>query len=136
MHHIVSRDRGSIQTLCKRAVLLEKGTVIKGGKPEEVMDFYNALIAKKVNAMVRVGELQNGSIQTRSGSGDVSIESVTLHDAAADPIEYLSVGEHVSLLISTRVTQRQPGVGRWLSDQGQTGAASAWHQRVALGLQR
>ncbi|MEX5591062.1 ABC transporter ATP-binding protein, partial [Pseudomonas urmiensis] len=47
---IVSHARGSIQALCSRAILLEKGTVIKDGKPEEVMDFYNALIAEKENA--------------------------------------------------------------------------------------
>jgi lipopolysaccharide transport system ATP-binding protein len=105
---IVSHDRGSIQTLCNRAILLEKGTVIKDGKPEEVMDFYNALIAEKENATVQVRELQDGSIQTRSGSGEASIESVTLHNAAGDPIEYVSVGENVSLRIATRINSSIP----------------------------
>ncbi|WP_046489772.1 ABC transporter ATP-binding protein [Pseudomonas veronii] len=105
---IVSHDRGSIQTLCNRAILLEKGTVIKDGKPEEVMDFYNALIAEKENATVQLRELEDGSIQTRSGSGEASIESVTLHNAAGDPIEYVSVGENVSLRVSTRINSDIP----------------------------
>lgn len=105
---IVSHDRGAIQALCNRAILLEKGTVIKDGKPEEVMDFYNALIAEKENATVQVRELQDGTIQTRSGSGEASIESVTLHNAAGDPIEYVSVGENVSLRISTKVNSAIP----------------------------
>lgn len=105
---IVSHDRGAIQALCNRAILLEKGTVIKDGKPEEVMDFYNALIAEKENATVQVRELEDGSIQTRSGSGEASIESVTLHNAAGDPIEYISVGENVSLRISTKVNNAIP----------------------------
>ncbi|MGX1187558.1 lipopolysaccharide transport system ATP-binding protein [Pseudomonas sp. F-14 TE3623] len=105
---IVSHDRGAIQALCNRAILLEKGTVIKDGKPEEVMDFYNALIAEKENATVQVRELQDGSIQTRSGSGEASIESVTLHNAAGDPIEYISVGENVSLRICTKVNSAIP----------------------------
>ncbi len=105
---IVSHDRGAIQALCNRAILLEKGTVIKDGKPEEVMDFYNALIAEKENATVQVRELQDGSIQTRSGSGEASIESVTLHNAAGDPIEYISVGENVSLRISTKINSAIP----------------------------
>lgn len=105
---IVSHDRGAIQALCNRAILLEKGTVIKDGKPEEVMDFYNALIAEKENATVQVRELQDGSIQTRSGSGEASIESVTLHNATGDPIEYISVGENVSLRISTKINSAIP----------------------------
>jgi len=49
---IVSHDRSAIQSLCDRAVLLERGFVIKDGYPEEVMDFYNAIIAEKENATV------------------------------------------------------------------------------------
>ncbi|HDZ9478235.1 TPA: ABC transporter ATP-binding protein, partial [Vibrio cholerae] len=45
----VSHDKGSIQAVCDRAILLEKGTIIKDGNPEEVMDFYNALIAQGEN---------------------------------------------------------------------------------------
>lgn len=105
---IVSHDRGSIQALCNRAILLEKGTVIKDGKPEEVMDFYNALIAEKENATVQVRELADGSIQTRSGSGEASIASVTLHNSAGDPIEYVSVGEQVSLRISAQINSPIP----------------------------
>ncbi|WP_297839802.1 ABC transporter ATP-binding protein [Pseudomonas sp.] len=105
---IVSHDRGSIQALCNRAILLEKGAVIKDGKPEEVMDFYNALIAEKENATVQVRELEDGSMQTRSGSGEASIESVTLHNAAGDSIEYASVGESVSLRITTKINSAIP----------------------------
>lgn len=105
---IVSHDRGSIQALCNRAILLEKGTVVKDGRPEEVMDFYNALIAEKENATVQLRELEDGSIQTRSGSGEANIGSVTLHNAAGEQIEYVSVGENVSLHISTKINSAIP----------------------------
>ncbi|HEX8593765.1 MAG TPA: ABC transporter ATP-binding protein [Pseudomonas sp.] len=105
---IVSHDRGSIQALCNRAILLEKGAVIKDGRPEEVMDFYNALIAEKENATVQLRELEDGSIQTRSGSGEATIASVTLHNATGDPIEYVSVGENVSLRIATKINSAIP----------------------------
>ncbi|WNJ83945.1 ABC transporter ATP-binding protein [Pseudomonas canadensis] len=100
---IVSHDRGSIQALCDRAILLESGTVIKDGKPEEVMDFYNAIIAEKENATVSVRQLEDGSIQTRSGSGEATIESVSLHDAAGQMVEYVPVGEPVTLRIKTQI---------------------------------
>lgn len=105
---IVSHDRGSIQALCNRAILLEKGTVLKDGKPEEVMDFYNALIAEKENSTVQLRELEDGSVQTRSGTGEASIGTVTLHNAAGAPIEFVSVGENVSLRINTKINSAIP----------------------------
>ncbi len=48
----VSHDKNAIQSICNRAILLEKGTVTKDGKPEEVMDYYNALIAERENRTV------------------------------------------------------------------------------------
>lgn len=105
---IVSHDRGSIQALCDRAILLENGTVIKDGKPEEVMDFYNAIIAEKENATVSVRQLEDGSVQTRSGSGEASIESVSLHDAAGQAVEYVSVGDSVSLRVKSLINAHIP----------------------------
>ncbi len=105
---IVSHDRGAIQTLCNRAILLEHGTVIKDGNPEEVMDFYNAIIAEKENAKVEVRQLDDGSVQTRSGTGEASIESVGLYNAEGLPIEFVSVGEPVSLRIVVRISSDIP----------------------------
>ncbi|SFA85150.1 ABC transporter ATP-binding protein [Azotobacter beijerinckii] len=105
---IVSHDRGAIQTLCNRAILLERGTVIKDGNPEEVMDFYNAIIAEKENAKVEVRQLDDGSVQTRSGTGEASIESVGLYNAEGLPIEFISVGEPVSLRIIVRISSDIP----------------------------
>jgi len=105
---IVSHDRGAIQTLCNRAILLERGTVIKDGNPEEVMDFYNAIIAEKENAKVEVRQLDDGSVQTRSGTGEASIESVGLYNAEGLPIEFVSVGEPVSLRILVRISSDIP----------------------------
>jgi lipopolysaccharide transport system ATP-binding protein len=77
---IVSHDRGSIQALCSRAILLDGGTIIKDGPPEEVMDYYNAIIAQKENSVVEVNTLADGGRQTKSGSGKASIDSVTLYN--------------------------------------------------------
>lgn len=105
---IVSHDRGAIQALCNRAILLEHGTVIKDGNPEEVMDFYNAIIAEKENAKVEVRQLESGDVQTRSGSQEASIESVGLHNAEGVPVEFVPVGEPVSLRIGVRINSDIP----------------------------
>lgn len=96
---IVSHDRGAIQSLCSRALLLEKGTVIKDGAPEEVMDYYNALIAERENATVEVTRLENGRAQTTSGTGEARVESIALFNENGEPAEYINVGENVQLKV-------------------------------------
>ncbi|MDQ3195683.1 MAG: ABC transporter ATP-binding protein, partial [Pseudomonadota bacterium] len=66
---IVSHDKAAVLTLCNRAILLEKGRVIQDGDPETVMDFYNALIAKKENQTIQVLPHESGRTQTISGTG-------------------------------------------------------------------
>jgi lipopolysaccharide transport system ATP-binding protein len=44
---IVSHDRAAMQSMCDRAILLDGGRLAKEGTPEEVMDYYNALIAER-----------------------------------------------------------------------------------------
>ncbi|EIK95637.1 ABC transporter [Pseudomonas sp. M47T1] len=120
---IVSHDRGAIQGLCNRAILLESGTVIKDGAPEEVMDYYNAIIAAKENSTVTVTQRGDGSVQTRSGSGEATIRSVSLHNSKGEPIEYVQVGETVSLRVDVRVNSDIPELvtGYMLKDRlGQT----------------
>ncbi|MGE6527578.1 ABC transporter ATP-binding protein [Pseudomonas sp. NPDC077382] len=116
---IVTHDRSSIQALCDRAILLESGSIIKDGKPEEVMDFYNALIAEKENSTVTIRQLDDGTVQTSSGSGEASIVSVILHNARGEMIEFASVGEPVSLRVKIDINQDIPElvVGYMIKDR-------------------
>ena len=116
---IVSHDRGSIQALCNRAILIDNGTVIKDGPPEQVMDYYNAIIAQKENSTVEVISLEGKGTQTRSGTGEASIESVTLYDSAAAPVEYVAVGDDVCLTIVARANVDLPElvVGYMIKDR-------------------
>lgn len=100
---IVSHDRDSILSLCDRAILLEAGRVLRDGSPEQVMDYYNALIADKEQATVQVTRLDDGSMQTRSGSGEAHIEEVTLCNARGEPVDTLAVGEPVTLRVRASV---------------------------------
>jgi len=116
---IVSHDRSSIQALCDRVLLIEGGTVIKDGAPEEVMDFYNAIIAEKENATVQVHTLADGTVQTRSGSGEATIESLALYNELDAPVEFVSVGQPVNLKIKVKVNQAIPElvVGYMIKDR-------------------
>ncbi|WP_018231902.1 ABC transporter ATP-binding protein [Thioalkalivibrio thiocyanodenitrificans] len=100
---IVSHDRLAIQSLCDRAILLEDGFVIRDGNPEEVMDFYNAIIAEKENATVEVKRLEDGRAQTTSGTGEAAVEDIALIDASGRRVECIDVGAPVTLRVVVRV---------------------------------
>ena len=102
---LVSHDRGAIQAICDRAILIEKGAVIKDGNPEDVMDFYNALIAKKENSKISQTVKEDGAIQTISGTGEVKIIQLALYNKDNEEIEYISVGEPIVLRIQVKVNQ-------------------------------
>ena len=100
---IVSHDRSSIQSLCDRAILLERGFVIKDGNPEEVMDFYNAIIAERENATVEVKRLEDGRAQTSSGTGEATVSDIVILDESGKCIEFVDVGQVVTLHIEVTV---------------------------------
>ena len=102
---IVSHDRASIQALCSRALLLEKGMVIRDGAPEEVMDFYNALIAEKENSTVEVRRLDDGRAQTSSGTGEARVEEISLRNKDGVAVEHVKVGEPVELRVTIGVVR-------------------------------
>ena len=105
---IVSHDRSAVQQLCGRAILLDQGRVLRDGGVEEVMDFYNALIAQRENQTVEVTRLDDGRVRTVSGSGEATVESLSLHDAAGAPVEFVNVGDAVELRVAVRTRAAIP----------------------------
>ena len=97
---IVSHDKAAIQSVCDRAILLNAGKLAMEGEPEVVMDYYNAMLADHQNQSVRQESLENGKIQTVSGSGEVKVARVSLRDTSGQEIEVVRVGQTIRLLIS------------------------------------
>lgn len=132
---IVSHDRSVIQSLCNRAVLLDHGKVVKDGNPEAVMDYYNALIAEKENSTIKVKQLEDGKVQTISGTGEASVASIALLNDAGDPVEFVNVGDSISLKIQVKINQNLPVLvlGYMLKDRlGQTMyGTNTWHTKQA-----
>jgi len=102
---IVSHDRSAIQSLCDRAIMLENGLVVKDGNPEEVFDFYNAIIAEKENSTVEVKQLESGKVQTSSGTGEAKVEEIGLYNNKGDAVEVIGVGDQVELRVTVKVCQ-------------------------------
>lgn len=106
----VSHDRFSVQSICDRAILLDGGTIAREGEPEEVMDYYNALLADREATTIRQERLENGRVRTISGTGQATVEDVRLLNAAGRPIEVARVAERVTLEVDVRVHSPVPQV--------------------------
>lgn len=96
---IVSHDRQAIQSLCDRAILLASGRLALQGAPEQVMDYYSAMLAEKEQQTVRQERLPGGQIRTISGTGEASFAEISLLNDRDQPIEVVSVGDNVTLQV-------------------------------------
>lgn len=103
---IVSHDASAVQALCDRAILLDGGRMILDAPPQQVLDYYNALVAEKENQTIRTEHTGNGQVATESGSGEAVIEAVDLLDAEGKPVEYVDVGQPVILRTRVKVADR------------------------------
>lgn len=97
---LVSHDAGAIQAVCDRAVLLDHGQMLKIGKPQEIMDYYNAMLGGNDGNAIRQEQLADGAVKTISGSGLASIESVALLNEKGQAAEIFDVGEKVRLKVA------------------------------------
>jgi len=100
---IVSHDKGAIQSLCDRAILLDEGCLVMQGEPETVMDYYNAMLAGHQNQAIEQQAQENGKVQTVSGTGEATIEEVSLLNERGEQIEVATVGQVVKLQITARI---------------------------------
>jgi len=105
---IVSHDRAAIQSICDRAILLDRGSIARQGSPQEVMDYYNALIAERDNSTVALTVTPSGQVQTSSGTGAATVTSITLHDEAGAALEVVNVGALVTLRVQVRIDTNLP----------------------------
>nr|WP_283254731.1 ABC transporter ATP-binding protein [Luteimonas galliterrae] len=100
---IVSHDATAIQSLCDRALLLDSGSVALDGEPQQVLDYYNALIAEKENRTMKTDRVVDGRIAMESGTGEAVVQALDLLDEGGSPVEYVGVGHQVSLRAKIKV---------------------------------
>lgn len=105
---IVSHDKGAIQTICDRAILLSAGELVMEGEPEAVMDYYNAMIAERENQTVRQHIGEGGRVQTVSGTGEAVVTGVHLLNEKDEVIELVNVGQPVGLRIAIETKSELP----------------------------
>ena len=105
---LVSHDKQAIQSVCDRAILLDGGRLAKQGKPEEIMDYYNAMIAERENETVRLNTTDDGKVQTISGTGEATVSDIALLDENGQRAEVVDVGAAVTLEVKVKVNAPIP----------------------------
>jgi lipopolysaccharide transport system ATP-binding protein len=102
----VSHSPSAIKSLCSRAILLDRGGVLRDDVPDAVLDYYNAIIARReTEHAIRVVESATGSRATRSGSGVATIAAVDLLDANGGSARALRACEAAQVVLDIRVEQ-------------------------------
>ena len=100
---IVSHSRDAIQSICDRAILLDQGRLALQGPPDEVMDFYSAMLAEREHSTIRQERLANGKIRTVSGTGEAEVVDIGLINAAGRRVELVDIGSVVTLEIRVAI---------------------------------
>jgi lipopolysaccharide transport system ATP-binding protein len=116
---LVSHDKQAIQSLCDRALLLDGGRLAREGPPEEIMDYYNAMIAERENETVRLNATPEGKVQTVSGTGEATVADIALLDEAGQRVEVVDVGSEVTLevRVATKATIPRMVLGYMIKDR-------------------
>ena len=107
---IVSHDKGAVQGICDRAILLDAGRLAMEGDPEAVMDYYNAMLAEKGNQTVRQELLPDGKVKTISGTGEATIIEAVLVNDQDEMIEIVDVGQFVRIKVKVSINKDIPEV--------------------------
>jgi lipopolysaccharide transport system ATP-binding protein len=97
----VSHNMASIKALCRRAVLLDAGTVVRDGPVDVVVNEY---LARVTHAGASDGEI--GDAAGRIGTGEGRFRRVAVLDRAGDPSRRLFLGQ--PLTISAAFEAEQP----------------------------
>ena len=116
---IVSHDRLAIQGLCNRAILLDDGRIIKDGFPDEVFDYYNALIAEKENSTIKIDRWESGKTKTSSGTKEAVVSSISLLNIKGENVENIGVGDKAVLDLTIIIFKQIPEltVGYMIKDR-------------------
>jgi len=133
---LVTHSMADVRTLCDRVILLEKGVVLKDGQPDEVVDYYNAIISAKENAKLTVEQRRNkdGWLLTKSGTGEARVRSINLFDAiTGDEVAVAKVGQALELRLNASIHAQLPQLVLGLKICDKQGhvvwGTNTWHTR-------
>jgi lipopolysaccharide transport system ATP-binding protein len=116
----VSHDPSAVKTYCESAILLDRGVVLRTGRPADVLDYYNAIIAAKEREQeIRVAENARGQKLTRSGDGLAGLNRADLIDEQGKSVRAVVCGSTVRIVCGVSFNGQvvSPTVGFLIRDR-------------------
>jgi len=116
----VAHDPNAVKSLCTRAILLDHGTVIREGKAEDILDYYNAIVAKKEkDNEIRQIENAAGRTLTRSGNQEAEITKIEFFNGNGEPCRAFAIGDSSILRVSIKFNKsiQDPTFGILIKDR-------------------
>lgn len=116
----VSHDPTAVKTLCGRALLLDEGRLIQDGPPDRVLDYYNAMIAKReASREILQAEAAGGPMTTRSGTFEARVAEIDLLDATGRSARAFTVGDRgrIRARVEFTATVAAPTIGILIRDR-------------------
>lgn len=129
---LVSHDISSIKTLCKYAILLDKGRLIQYGNASDVVDFYFSMVLKKSHSgegefrAERVPKKINETEKVKSnetyfqaGTGEVELISFKLCNEKDEEISYIVSEKVLKLIMELKANKdlEEPHYGPQIKDK-------------------
>lgn len=140
---LVTHSLADVRELCSRVLLIEKGRIVRDGPPDEVIDYYNAMIAEKENAKLSIEQRRrkDGWLHTEFGDGRVRMDSIELYrPGEEEPVRVVTVGETLEARAVIRVIEdtSELVLGHRITDRtGHTvWGSNTWHTGQALASLR
>ncbi len=103
---LVTHGMTEVRSLCDRVILIDKGSVLKQGAPDEVVDYYNAMIAQKENERAQIAQSrdQQGWLKTKSGDGTATVKHLALLGIdSSEELAVVQVGQQIMLRCEVEV---------------------------------
>ena len=93
----VSHDKGAILSLCDRAILINASKIVTQGNPEDVLNYYNAMLPRGSSQSIKQQKTNTSKTQTISGGGEASFVHIGLFNNDGAEIDTVNIGETVKL---------------------------------------
>lgn len=136
---LVTHALGDVRALCDRILLLDKGSVVKDGLPDEVADYYTAMISAKESSRETIQQRRqkNGWSLSRSGTFEAVARSIELVDAeTGDEVTTAKVGQVLKLKVSVDAQIDVPRMILGIMLRDRTGhvvfGTNTWHTKQVL----
>lgn len=100
---IVSHDSSAIKAICSKAILMNNGTIVKQGSPEDVLDLYNALVADRNSNNILQNKVEDGKIRTIHGTGEAKVTGIKLMGPEQQVSEVFTVGQTMTMHVDVKV---------------------------------